>query len=109
VSVIQTLLVYVGIPALIIGVLALLVLAPGAARAPRYRPGEPWAYEPVWYLPRPEHLSTPGAGSGHAALEGGRPTPALTAGAATAARAELGVDGGQALAPTARGGVHDTW
>jgi hypothetical protein len=108
VSVIQTVLVFAGIPVLIIGVLALLVLAPGAVRAPRYRPGEPWQHEPVWYLPRSEHLSTPGAGSGYAALEGGRPTPQLTAGAATAARAELGVTG-QAPAATARGGVHDTW
>jgi hypothetical protein len=108
VSVIQTVLVFAGIPVLIVGVLAVLVLAPGAARAPRYRSGEPWPYEPVWYLPRPEHLSTPGAGSGHAALEGGRPASALTAGAATAARAELGITG-QAPGPTARGGVHDTW
>jgi hypothetical protein len=108
VSVIETVLVYVGIPAAIILVLGLLVLAPGMVRAPRYRPGEPWEYDPVWYLPRPEHLSTPSAGSGYAALEGGRPTPALTAGSATAARAELGVTG-QAPAPTARGGVHDTW
>jgi hypothetical protein len=108
VSVIQTVLVFVGIPALIVGVLALLVLAPGMVRAPRYRPGEPWTYEPVWYVPRPEHLHTPGAGSGHAALEGGRPIPALTAAAATEARAELGVTG-EAPAPTARGGIHDTW
>jgi hypothetical protein len=109
VSVIETLLVFVGIPALITGVLAALVLAPGMVRAPRYRPGEPWEHEPVWYLPRPEHLATPSAGSGYAALEGGRPTPALTAAAATAARAELGVTDTGVPAQTARGGVHDTW
>jgi hypothetical protein len=109
VSVIQTVLVYVGIPALILAVLAALTLGPGMVKAPRYRPGEPWDYAPVWYLPRPEHLSTPSAGSGHAALEGGHPTPALTAGEATRARAELGVTGTGDTAPTARGGVHDTW
>jgi hypothetical protein len=49
VSVVQTILVYVLIPAAIYGVIALLTLWPKFARGPRYRPGQPWTYEPVWW------------------------------------------------------------
>ncbi|HEX5401573.1 MAG TPA: hypothetical protein VFX16_04640 [Pseudonocardiaceae bacterium] len=48
-SVVQTILVYVLIPAAIYGVIALLTLWPKFARGPRYRPGQPWTYEPVWW------------------------------------------------------------
>jgi hypothetical protein len=40
------------------------------ARAPRYRPGNGWEYEPVWYLPHPEHSGPVSAASGRLALEG---------------------------------------
>jgi hypothetical protein len=49
VSVVQTILVFVLIPAAIYGVIALLTLWPKFARGPRYRPGQPWTYEPVWW------------------------------------------------------------
>jgi hypothetical protein len=49
VSVVQTILVYVLIPAAIYGVIALLTLWPKFARGPRYRPGQPWTYDPVWW------------------------------------------------------------
>ena len=49
VSAVQTILVYVLIPAAIYGVIALLTLWPKSARAPRYRPGQRWTYEPVWW------------------------------------------------------------
>jgi hypothetical protein len=49
VSVVQTILVYVLIPAALYGVIALLTLWPKFARGPRYRPGQPWTYEPVWW------------------------------------------------------------
>ena len=45
----ETLLVYVGGPALLFLVIALLVLAPSAARGPRYRPGLGWWASPVWF------------------------------------------------------------
>ena len=54
-SIVETVLVFVGIPAGIFLLLAILVLGPGAMRAPRYRPGNGWDYEPVWYLPHPAH------------------------------------------------------
>ena len=59
-TVVETVLVFVGIPLAAFAVLALAVLGPAAARAPRYRPGNGWDYAPVWYLPHPDY-----AGSGH--------------------------------------------
>ncbi len=44
----HTLLVFVGIPALVIAVVALLVFAPSIANGPRYRPGLSWWAPPVW-------------------------------------------------------------
>lgn len=48
-SVVQTILIYVLIPAAVYGLIALLTLWPKFARGPRYRPGQPWTYEPVWW------------------------------------------------------------
>jgi len=44
----QTLLVFVGIPALIVATVSLLVFAPSIAKGPRYRPGLSWWAPPVW-------------------------------------------------------------
>jgi hypothetical protein len=49
VTVVETILVYVLIPAAIYGVIALCTLGPNRVRSPRYRPGQPWTYEPVWW------------------------------------------------------------
>jgi hypothetical protein len=45
----QSLLVFVGIPVLIIAVVALLVNAASIAGGPRYRPGLSWWAPPVWF------------------------------------------------------------
>lgn len=86
VSVVETLLIFVGVPALGFAVLAVLVYAGGARRAPRYRPGRGWNHDDVWYLPRPA------PGNSHSAA-------ALTAGDTPAAGA---------LRP-ASGGASGTW
>jgi len=44
----QTLLIFVGIPALIVATVSLLVFAPSIAKGPRYRPGLSWWAPPVW-------------------------------------------------------------
>lgn len=44
-----TLLIFVGIPALVIATVWLLVSAPTLARGPRYRPGRPWTAYPRWF------------------------------------------------------------
>lgn len=49
VNVVQTILVYAVIPLAIYGVVALLTLRDKVARAPRYRPGQPWDYPVVWW------------------------------------------------------------
>lgn len=54
-SIVQTVLIFIGIPALAFALVAVATLGRGAGRAPRYRPGAAWQYEPVWYLPHPEH------------------------------------------------------
>ncbi len=55
VTVVQTLLVFVGIPAAIILFLFLAVYGKSLARQPnRYRPGKAWDYEPAWYVPHPD-------------------------------------------------------
>jgi hypothetical protein len=65
-SIVETALVFVGIPALIIMFFALLVYGRSQVKGPnRYRPGKPWNFGPVWYLPHP----TPGADANRLALE----------------------------------------
>lgn len=48
-SVVQTLLIFVGIPAGIFVAIVILVSAPSMARGPRYRPGLGWWAAPVWF------------------------------------------------------------
>ncbi|HJP79484.1 MAG TPA: hypothetical protein VJ914_34755 [Pseudonocardiaceae bacterium] len=48
-TVVQTLLVYVVIPAALYGVIALLTLVPKMSRSPKYRSGQEWTYDPVWW------------------------------------------------------------
>jgi len=68
VTVAETLLVYAGAPLALVLLLALLTLVPGRRRRTRYKPGQPWEHEPVWYEPHPAaggggHAATPGTGA----------------------------------------------
>jgi hypothetical protein len=55
VTVVQTVLVFVGIPAAIIAFLFLAVFGKSLVRQPnRYRPGKPWTFPASWYVPHPE-------------------------------------------------------
>lgn len=78
-SIVQTALIFVGIPAAVVLVVAALVYGRANDRTPRYRPGGPWQFNPVWYLPHPEHagpVSSLHAAEQHphaAALDGARP------------------------------------
>lgn len=85
-SVVETVLVYVLIPAGALAVLALVTMAPRMGRRPRYRSGQPWEHAPVWWSANPE-----GVGTAH---HGG--APQLTAGAAHDAA-------------TVGGGARGTW
>jgi hypothetical protein len=54
VNVAETILVFVGAPLAVVVLVALLIFVPGGRRRPRYRPGQPWEHEPVWYEPHPD-------------------------------------------------------
>jgi len=72
VTVVETILVFAGIPLLIVAVLALLIFVPGGRKRARYKSGQPWDHAPIWYEPHPD-----GAGQGsHAALPAGSATTA---------------------------------
>ncbi len=105
-SIVETTLIFVGLPAVVFLVVAALVYGGAAARTPRYRPGGPWQFEPVWYLPHPEDAVHPGpaASTPPAALldsAAGRTLPSGAAGRALP---------GQVLeTATASGGASGEW
>ena len=47
-------------------VIVLLVVGPRMARRPRYRSGQPWTFEPMWFTANPEGAQLPAADEGHA-------------------------------------------
>ena len=79
-SVIETVLIYGVIPLAVFLLLAAATLLPGRGKdQTKYRPGQPWDHDPVWYEPHPdlvgghgdEHADdhhTPGLGATAAAL-----------------------------------------
>ena len=67
-NVAETILVFAGIPLAIIAVMALLIFVPGGRKRPRYKSGQPWEHEPIWYEPHPDGPAGHGA---HAAIEAG--------------------------------------
>jgi hypothetical protein len=75
-SVTETVLIFVVIPAAIALVIAGLAYAGGARRgSKRYRPGRPFEFSPVWFLSAPEKLS---AATGSAELTAGPHREALS-------------------------------
>ncbi len=88
----ETLLTFVGAPALIVAVITTAALGPSAMKAPsRYRPGRPWTHAPAWFIPHPVTPTEPRAhAGGHSQLTAPHPPPAIAsrdveAGAAQAA------------------------
>jgi hypothetical protein len=65
-SISNTVLVYVGIPAAIITVVASLVFAGSdrTRRTKRYRPGRPYDFQPIWFLSSPELVNGEPAATG---------------------------------------------
>jgi hypothetical protein len=63
-TVVETVLVFAGIPAGVLLVIAAAVLAPSAMHGqPRYRPGKPWGHAAAWWLPDPEAVGALPAGA----------------------------------------------
>ena len=104
----QTALIYAGIPLLIVLILAVLTL-PGGRKRPRWKSGQPWEHEPVWYEPHPAAGTQTGGGdahgplahTGHSELGAGRQPAALTAGPEALAE--------KAAAAGPLGGARGTW
>jgi hypothetical protein len=66
----EVILVFAGIPLLVIITIFLLVYAPSWVKGPRYRPGQPWEAKTEWFGPNAEAAAA-GASAGSAATEGG--------------------------------------
>jgi hypothetical protein len=114
VNVVETILVFVGIPLAIVLVLAALTLLPGGRR-PRYRPGQPWEHEPIWYEPHPEGPAA-GHGTGHGTGHGAGHGPATAIGSSVyPERPAIGSgEHGAGAAPAPQpagplGGARGTW
>ena len=107
-SVIETVLIYGVIPLAVFLLFAALTLIPGRGKdKTRYRPGQPWEHEPVWYEPHPEAAGVHGGGHGDEHGDGhGRPGLGATAAALT-----IGESPHEVAAPrrTAAGGARGTW
>jgi hypothetical protein len=109
VSVAETLLVYVGIPLLVVLLIASLTFLPGGRKRPRWKSGQPWAHDPVWFEPHPEATALPSGGhgdahgNGSAAIGHGAGATALTAGANAQPTAATPVSAGPL------GGARGTW
>jgi hypothetical protein len=103
-SVTETVLTFVVIPAAIVLLIAGLAYAGGARRASkRYRPGRPFEFTPVWFLSAPEQLSTV---TGSAELSSGPHREAL---AGTAEAPVVPRPAGEQAMQGATGGAHDRW
>ncbi|MGB2570286.1 hypothetical protein ACPFP2_17790 [Micromonospora citrea] len=99
-SVTETALIFAGIPAAVVLVIAGLVFAGnrgGGGGAKRYRPGRRFDFTPVWFLGRPEQL----ADSAGTALAAGAQAPALTSHKLEKAGVEAPAGG--------TGGASDRW
>lgn len=75
IGLINTLLIFGGIPLAIFGLIALLVVVGGLRHRPRYRPGRPWDFDPIWFA---------GPTDPDAALDAARPGGRVTGGGASA-------------------------
>jgi hypothetical protein len=110
VSVTETVLVFAGIPLVVVLVISGLAALGGGRGAKRYRPGRPFEFAPVWFLAAPEQLAGAQASGSHASHG---ELPAGTSSSQAALPAGGGSSAGElAAAPTRigpTGGASDRW
>lgn len=58
-TIVQVLLVFVGIPVAVFLLLAAAVYGLSSRRSRRYRPGRPFEFQPVWFVASPERIVGP--------------------------------------------------
>jgi hypothetical protein len=103
-SITETVVTFVVIPAAVVLLIAGLAYSGGARRgSKRYRPGRPFEFTPVWFLAAPERLSSQ---TGSAELTTGPHREALT-GASEAPVAER--PEGERAMQGSTGGASDRW
>jgi hypothetical protein len=57
-TIVQTVLVYIGIPVAVLALVVFAVYGRSMVHQPnRYRPGKAWTYPPAWYLPHPDAIA----------------------------------------------------
>ncbi len=95
-TVVETLLVFVVAPLVVVLLAYGLVLLPALKERARYKPGSPWGHAAVWYEPHPE-------GTSHADDHDDEPTPGRQAAALA-----IGETAGHPRR-TASGGARGTW
>jgi hypothetical protein len=107
-SVTETVLIYGVIPLAVFLLFAALTLLPGRGKdRTKYRPGQPWTAETVWYEPHPDTAGGHGDdahGDHHAA-----PSPGATAAALSIGERPHEPQQPDAKRRTAAGGARGTW
>lgn len=79
-SIVETVLVFVGIPGAIVALLGFAVYGKSLLHQPnRYRPGRAWNYEPAWFVPHPDAVVS--GAPVRRAVEGGSTTTTAVGGA----------------------------
>ena len=100
-SIVETTLIFAGIPAAVILLISGAAYAGGSRRSKRYRPGRPFTFTPVWFLAAPEQM----AKAAHAReLTGARRAELTAGGEATATEWS-----GDKAQPHVIGGASDRW
>jgi hypothetical protein len=114
----ETVLVFVGIPAAVIAIIYGLVYGGSAARSKRYRPGRPFNPMPVWFVANKQMTGTGasasaheiGAGSAEHALSGGTESSGTDTGEAAEDSAGAGHGSGLSTVNYGEtGGASDSW
>ena len=88
-TVLETIAIYLGVPALVTALIFALVYVPSMVRGPRYRPGVSWWASPTWFR---------GSASAPAPATGSSPTAVATAAGSAAAVVDDSGEGGGASA-----------
>jgi hypothetical protein len=116
----ETVLVFVGIPAAVIAIIYGLVYGGSAARSKRYRPGRPFNPTPVWFVANKQTTGVGASSSAHEiaagstahALSGGTESAGTADGAAAGGSTGTEHDGGSGLSIVGygeTGGASDSW
>jgi hypothetical protein len=105
-SIVETVLIFVGIPVCVIAVVYGVVYAGSARRGKRYRPGRAFEFRPVWFLSAPEQL---GDGTGERKALRSADTPVALPPGTRPAEPDAEWPAGDPAERNVTGGASDTW